>query len=128
MADIGWQFPAILITAMLLSMAFTLLQHRRYVREVHTVAAGQHGPHDMLVTGRGRSFRGGAIVVLVVDRDMRTVTTARLMKGWTVFARFADAPQLLGPLDSATDRVTQPQVKEAVAMAAAQVPPRSRRP
>ena len=39
MADIGWQFPAVLFLAMVVSGALTLLQQRQYSRELSRIAA-----------------------------------------------------------------------------------------
>jgi DNA-binding transcriptional regulator of glucitol operon len=57
-----------------------------------------------LVSGRGKSFARGAIVVLAVDERSRRVVAAQAMKGSTVFARFRPQADLLGPLSSTTSR------------------------
>lgn len=126
MADVGWQFPAILIAAMIISSLFTLQQQRRYAREVSTLAAASQGSEDALVTGRGRAFRGGAVVVLLVDVGTQEIITARGMTGATVFARFKDRPELLGTLDGAADRARTKQMAAAVTQAITQLPKRRR--
>lgn len=122
MADIGWQFPALLFAAMVVSGALTLLQQRQYSRELSRIAAASHGKDDALLSGRGRSFRGGAVLILVVDRATGRITTARGMVGVSVFARFRDLPDLLGPTATAPDRARGKQLTAAVTMALAQMP------
>lgn len=126
MADVGWQFPAILIAAMIISSLFTLQQQRRYAREVSRLAEASQGSEDALVTGRGRTFRGGAVVVLLVDVGTREIITARGMVGATVFARFKERPELLGPIDGAADRARTKQMAVAITQAIAQLPKRRR--
>ncbi|MGO1285411.1 MAG: transcriptional regulator GutM [Brachybacterium sp.] len=122
MADIGWQFPAVLFLAMVVSGALTLLQQRQYSRELSRIAAASDGKDDVLLSGRGRSFRGGALLILVVDRGTGQVITARGMVGASVFARFRDLPDLLGPTATAAERARGKQLTAAVTMALAQMP------
>lgn len=122
MADIGWQFPALLFLAMVVSGLLTLLQQRQYSRELTRIAGAPHGADDALLSGRGRSFRGGALLILVMDRATGQITTARGMIGVSVFARFRDLPELLGPSATAPERAKGKQLTAAVTMALAQIP------
>lgn len=129
MTDIGWQFPALLFVAMVVSGLLTLQQQRQYSRELAQIAAGSHGKDDVLLSGRGRSFRGGAVLVLVADRATGQITTARGMVGVSVFARFRELPTLHGPLETAIERAEGKQLRAALSMALAQMPsPRRSRP
>lgn len=121
MSTPDWRFPALLITAMLLAMLLTYFQQQAYSRELNRTLDRASGDHLMLVSGRGRSFRGGAIVIMVVDVVHRQIVAASAMSGLTVFARFRPSPRLLGPLDDAEQRVSGRQIRAAVQMAAAQV-------
>lgn len=122
MNQVDWRFPAILIVAMLLGMGLTFLQQQSYSRQLNHALTRASGDHLMLVSGRGRSFMGGAIVILIVDQLTRQVVWASLMAGRTTFARFHDAPHLLGPVDGAVARASGKQVKAAVQMALSQLP------
>ena len=122
MTDIGWQFPALLFLAMVISGLLTLLQQRQYSRELSRIAAASQGKDDVLLSGRGRSLRGGALLILVVDRASGEIVTARGMVGASVFARFRDLPDLLGPTATATERTRGKQLTAAASMALAQMP------
>ncbi|WP_193104928.1 transcriptional regulator GutM [Brachybacterium sp. FME24] len=122
MLDIGWQFPALLFLAMVVSGLLTLLQQRQYSRELTRVAEASRGSDDVLLSGRGRSIRGGAVLILVVDRANGRITTARGMVGASVFARFRDLPALLGPTATVSERTRGKQLSAAVTMALAQMP------
>lgn len=104
MHDVGWQFPALLITAMILAMVMTLFQVRRYNRELQESARAASGPDNALISGRCRSFRGGAVVVMVVDTARGEVVRATAMTGRTVFARFRERSELIGPVAGLADR------------------------
>ncbi len=125
MTTSDWRFPALLITAMLLAMVFTLLQQRAYTRELNRTLGRASGDHLMLVSGRGRSFRGGAIVIMIVDLAQRQIVEASVMSGLTVFARFRPEPRLTGPLEGVVDRINGTQIKAAVQMATAQIRPQA---
>lgn len=122
MEGIGWQFPAILIGAMLLSALMTMLQVRRYNAELQAALKASQGPGDVLVSGRCRSFRGGSVVVLLIDSSTQEITRARAMTGRTVLARFRDRPELLGPVAGAADRAEGRALKEGVQHALLQMP------
>ena len=123
MPGVDWRFPAYLVGAMALGLVLTYIQMRAYNAEVNRALRVARGDHLMLVSGRGRSFRGGAIVIAIVDILTREIIWARSMVGATVFARFRNAPELVGPMAGAVDRVQGKQYKAAVEMALAQVRP-----
>lgn len=121
MGGVDWRFPAILIAAMLLGVALTWIQMRAYNVELRKAQKVMRGEHLMLVSGRGRSMASGAILLAIVDTVTRQIVWARAMAGSTVFARFRDRPELLGPVDAAADRVRDRQLKAAVTMALQQL-------
>ncbi|MGJ3509442.1 transcriptional regulator GutM [Enemella sp. A6] len=119
----NWVFPAILGAALLIGVAMTFLQQCAYNKHLNEAMAQSRGAHDVLASGQGRSPLGGAVVILIVDAATREITWATAMVGATVFSRFRPRPQLLGPVDTAADRVNGKQFKHAVEMAVAQVKP-----
>lgn len=123
MPIVDWRFPVILIIAMVLSLTMTYLQMRAYNVQLNRALRMANGEHLMLVSGRGRSMRGGAIVIAIVDIFTREVVYARAMTGASIFARFRDVPALLGPMTEAANRVRGKQFKAAVEMAMQQVKP-----
>ncbi|GAA2179890.1 hypothetical protein GCM10009785_08450 [Brooklawnia cerclae] len=125
MSASDWVFPAILIAAMVLGVVLTFFQQRAYSTELNTVLRLSKGRDEMLVSGRGRSFRGGSIVIMLVDAEQRRVTWASAMNGISVFARFRPVPALLGAADTAVERAEGKQFKQAVEMAVAQLTARS---
>lgn len=120
MGALDWRFPAILVAAMLLGLLLTYVQMRSYNTELNRATRVARGEHLMLVSGRGRSITGGAIVIAIVDTTARSIIWARALAGRSVFARFHDAPALLGDMDGAVDRARGKQLKAAVEMALAQ--------
>ncbi len=123
MPGVDWRFPAILVIAMALSLAMSYLQMRAYNVQLNRGLRAADGEHLMLVSGRGRSMRGGAVVIAIVDVISREIVWARAMTGVTIFARFRDVPALLGPLADAADRVRGKQFQAAVQMAIQQLKP-----
>lgn len=122
MRGVEWLFPVLLFLAFVVSAILTLFQQRRYTREINAAAQASTGPHDVLVTGRGRGVSRGAIVIFVVDQSEGCITRASAMVGSTVFARFRAFPTLLGPTAGAQERANGKHLKKAVAAALAQVP------
>lgn len=122
MSTVDWRFPTLLIAAMLLGLALTYLQMRTYNSELNRALRRIGGQHLALVSGRGRSWRGGAILIAIVDILNGQIVSARAMTGATVFARFRDLPALQGPVGTAVERVTGKQLRTAVEMALAQLP------
>ena len=112
MDALDWRFPAILVGAMLLGLLLTWVQMRSYNAELNRALRAVRGEHLVLVSGRGRSLAGGAIVIAVVDTRARRIIRARALAGRSVFARFHDAPELVGDLTGAVDRATaDPQAR-----------------
>lgn len=99
------EFALLLGGALALGALLSWVQQRAYARTVRRMADQYSGQPVALVSGRGKSFGRGAIVVLAVDERSRRVVAAQAMKGSTVFARFRPQPDLLGPLSSASSRV-----------------------
>ncbi|MCI9889799.1 transcriptional regulator [Micrococcales bacterium 31B] len=118
----SWQYVALLVGALLL-MAYLSFQQQRAYQAVVRDLSGQHsGPQLSLVSGRGKGWLRGSVVVLVVDRRARRIIDAREMQGSTNFARFKDAPYLLGNLADAGVRSTSTHTRKAVTEALALLP------
>ncbi|WP_421093296.1 transcriptional regulator GutM [Pseudarthrobacter sp. CC4] len=98
------EFALLLGGALVLGALLSWAQQRAYARTVRRMADQYSGQPVALVSGRGKGFVRGAIVVLAVDERSRRVVAAQAMKGSTVFARFRPHADLLGPLSSATAR------------------------
>lgn len=122
MEGVDWRFPALLMTAMLVAMVLSLFQARAYNRELNRASQDSRGAEDILISGRHRSFRGGAVVVLVIDRARNEIVRASSLRGFTVFARFRDRPQLLGPVENAEERAQGRAERHAMADALSRMP------
>lgn len=111
--DLG--FAAILLGALGLSGLFSLAQHRVYATAAQRLTASHAGRADsFLVSGRGKGWLRGALVLLVIDRRSRSIVAAEAMVGSTVLARFAPRPELMGPIDGAPERAVDPKLQDAV--------------
>jgi glucitol operon activator protein len=86
----------ILVLALLwaLQIVGTYFQMRHY-REVLGRITREGGDGYVGVGNAKATFGKGVILILVVDRN-DTVVRALRMRGMTVFARFREAPELLG--------------------------------
>ncbi|MFC0672448.1 transcriptional regulator GutM [Brachybacterium hainanense] len=113
-------FVIILIAAIVLSFAFSYLQHRAYSRTVREMAIAHDRPGVVVVSGRGKGFLRGCVVILAVDATTRKVLEARTMQGSTVLARFRRAPGLEGSLKTIESRSTSRWMTEALQQAAVQ--------
>ena len=113
-------FVLLLIAAILLSFAFSYLQHMAYTRTVREVSAAHDRPGNVVVSGRGKGFLRGCVVVLAVDSTTRTVLEARVMQGSTVLARFRRAAVLEGSLRGVESRATSQWMIEALQQATTQ--------
>lgn len=113
-------FAVLLFAAIVLSFGFSLLQHRAYSRTVREVAVANDRPGVVVVSGRGKGFLRGCVVVLAVDSVTRRVLDARAMTGSTVMARFRPAPQLLGSLRAAEEKATSRWMQDALKQATVQ--------
>lgn len=118
----NWQFPALLVAAMVASIVLSMWQQRRYLRVVNAMAREYKGPDRRLVSGRGKGRLRGAVVVLVIDTVQRTVLAARVMSGSTVLAKLRPAPGLEGSLDTLRDRASDTFVVKAIDDALRQLP------
>ncbi|EWS80405.1 transcriptional regulator GutM [Brachybacterium phenoliresistens] len=113
-------FVVLLIAAILLSFAFSYLQHRAYSRTVRAVALAHDRTGVVVVSGRGKGFLRGCVVILAVDTTTRRILEARTMQGSTVLARFRRAEFLEGPLKAAPSRATSRWMEEALQQATTQ--------
>jgi len=69
-------------------------QARRYSSEIKALQDG--GSEGFLGAGHARRRLGkGSIVMLIADANLK-VTRFKLMRGMTIFARFADRPDYVG--------------------------------
>jgi DNA-binding transcriptional regulator of glucitol operon len=122
----GWQFPAILIGAMVLSIVLSLWQHRKYINVVNQMARENAGRQLRLVSGRAKGRLRGAIVVLLVDPAAGEIVDARAMIGATIFARLHPAPELIGPVAGLAERVgDNKKVRKAAEAALGMLPQRA---
>lgn len=121
----GWEFAAYLVAAMLLGLVLAYFQQRHYSGEIGRLALANNSPSKSLVSGRNKGRVRGAVVILVVDRTTRKIVAARTMTGATSFARFKDAPELLGSVQGVAERASSKKVAEAAAEAIAQLKVRS---
>jgi glucitol operon activator protein len=115
-----WQVASFLMTGFVVAGFLSYRQHTRYANVVNTVATEENRRGALLVTGRAKGRLRGAVVLLVVDRRQDLVTRALAMEGASVFARFRERPELLGPVatveDRASSKATVKAVKEALKM------------
>jgi glucitol operon activator protein len=108
------QAVLIVVGAFVLALGLGALQHRAYQHAVNALAAQEHRPGVVLVTGRAKGLLRGAVVVLVVDGSRRAVVRAQVMEGASTFARFREAPDLLGPVASTAERARSAARRKAV--------------
>jgi len=117
----GWQFPALLGGALIVSLLLGLWQQGRYARSVNELATRHRGKDRLLVTGRGLGKLKGTIVMLIVDDPRDEVIAAQVLRGTTIFATAKEAPELIGPVGTLADRVTDKQSRKAIEMALTQL-------
>ena len=117
----GWEFAALLGGALIVSLLLGLWQQGRYARSVNELATRYRGKDRLLVTGRGLGKLKGAIVMLIVDDPRDEVIAAHVLRGTTIFATAKEAPELVGPIVTLLDRVTDKQSRKAVEMALTQL-------
>lgn len=113
-------FIALLIFAIVLSFAFSYQQHRAYVGAIREIADDHDRTGVVVVSGRGKGFLRGCVVILAVDSTTRRVLEARTMQGSTVLARFRRATFLEGNLKGVLDRATSAHMVTALEQATAQ--------
>lgn len=113
-------FIALLIFAIVLSFAFSYQQHRAYVGAIRELADAHDRDGVVVVSGRGKGFLRGCVVILAVDATTRRILEARAMQGSTVLARFRRLTVLEGSLPGAVDRATSKHMVAALEQATAQ--------
>jgi glucitol operon activator protein len=124
--DVG--FGLLLLVALVMSVGFTLYQQRTYQNATKRLGLAYLGAKNhFLVSGRGKGFLRGAIVLLVVNGDTRRIVAAEAMIGSTALARFKPHPELVGDLDTAPHRATEKKLSEAIVYATSQYEVTSKR-
>ncbi len=126
--------PPLALVVAALALAWALQGFGTYRQIRHYSAAmgdaARSWSDGFVGTGRARSrFGAGTVLLLVVDAD-RVVRRLLVMRGVTVFARFAPLPEVEGlPLDSLRDSAAlRPPVRAALRMAADQIERAAARP
>lgn len=109
-----WQALVLLLGAFVVAGLLSYRQHLGYQRTVNELASAENRSGVLLVSGRAKGWRRGAIVVLVIDRRRGRVLRARAMEGASVFARFRDRPELAGPVEAAEERAGSTALAQAV--------------
>lgn len=117
----GWEFAVLLIGALVLSVMLGIWQQGRYARSVNVMVREHHGANRTLITGRGLGKLRGTIVMLVVDDPADEVIAARVLRGSTIFATAKEAPALLGPVATLSERADDKQTRKAIEMALGQL-------
>lgn len=119
--ELDGRFGIVLLVVLVLGIGLSLMQHFSYQRATRRMVAEHQGAREsFLVSGRGKGWFRGAVVLLVVDSASARIEAAEAMVGASVFARFRPRPELLGSLSSARDRATDKRLGEAVESAIAQ--------
>jgi len=113
-------FIALLIFAIVLSFVFSYQQHRAYVGAIRELADDHDRNGVVVVSGRGKGFLRGCVVILAVDATTRRILEARVMQGSTVMARFRRAHFLEGSLKGALEKATSKHMVTALEQATAQ--------
>jgi glucitol operon activator protein len=109
-----WQVLVLLLGAFVVAGLLSYRQHLGYQQAVNDLATEENRSGVLLVSGRAKGWRRGAIVLLVIDRRRGTVLRARAMEGASVFARFKERPDLAGPVEAAEDRAGSPALAKAM--------------
>ena len=114
-----WEFAAILLGALVLTGATSWWQTRRFAQGINDMATRHRAEGRHLVTGRCKGRTKGAVVALVVDAASNQVVAAKKMTGATALAHLKPAEELVGPLETVTqragDKVTSAAVEDALA-------------
>jgi glucitol operon activator protein len=116
-----WQGLIAVLGVFVVAGLLTYRQHLGYQRAVNELATEENRSGVLLVSGRAKGWRRGAVVLLVIDRRRGQVLRARAMEGASVFATFRERPELAGPVAAVEERagssVLAKAVHEAVGMA-----------
>ena len=108
-------FAIILVAALVLNVVLSIMQHRIYMGNAKRLQEQYAGRSDhFLVSGRGKGFLRGALVLLVIDGSRNQIVAARAMVGSTILVRFKDRPELLGPATSAPSRASDGYMLKAI--------------
>ncbi|WP_022793495.1 transcriptional regulator GutM [Marinococcus halotolerans] len=86
-------FIAAFVVIWLIQFYLTFRQMKYYN---NMIASMGRRPSGYLGTGIDKRLLGIGTVLLLVTNEAGTVIDARIMRGVTVFARFAEAPELMG--------------------------------
>ena len=114
----------LMVVVVLLTGVSGLAQHKYYSRTVRRIARAYDEPGCVLVSGRGKSWFRGAVVVLVLRKDDEVIRTAAVMEGASVLARFKDRPEWVGRSAREDLPRCSPRAAAAVADALTHVPGR----
>lgn len=109
-----WQVLVLFLAAFGAAGWLSYRQHQGYQRAVNDLATAENRSGVLLVSGRAKGWRRGAIVLLVIDRRHGTVLRARAMEGASVFARFRERSELAGPIETAESRAGSKPLAKAV--------------
>jgi glucitol operon activator protein len=109
-----WQTLVFLLGGFVVAGLLSYRQHLGYQRAVNALATEENRSGVLLVSGRSKGWRRGAIVLLVIDRRRGRVLRARAMEGASVFARFRERPELAGPVEDAEERAESTALGKAV--------------
>lgn len=110
----SWQVLVLLLSGFVVAGLLSYRQHLGYQRAVNELATVENRRGVLLVSGRAKGWRRGAIALLVIDRRRGEVIRARAMEGASVFAKFVDRPELAGPIEGAENRAPSPILAKAV--------------
>lgn len=86
-------FALFLVGALVANIGLSYWQSRAYTADINDLIRAHSGSALRLVSGRGKGWTRGAVVVLVVDPTTREVVQAKAMVGTTVFSRLHPAPR-----------------------------------
>jgi glucitol operon activator protein len=113
-----WTLVLVLAVLWLLQSVGTYFQIRHYRKVLSGIA--REGDEGYVGVGNAKArFGKGVILILVVDGD-EVVRRALKMRGMTVFARFKEAPELVGlGLDELRDETRKETKKERGVLLAA---------
>lgn len=122
----NYQPFVLMVVVVLLTAVSGFAQHKYYSRTVRRIARSYDEPGCVLVSGRGKSWFRGAVVVLVLHKEDEVIRAAAVMEGASVLARFKERPEWVGR--SARDELpgAGPRVMAAVTDALSHVPGRRR--
>jgi glucitol operon activator protein len=118
----------LMVVVVLLTGVSGLAQHKYYSRTVRRIARAYDEPGCVLVSGRGKSWFRGAVVVLVLRKEDEVIRTAAVMEGASVLARFKDRPEWVGRSAREDLPRCSPRAAAAVADALTHMPGRRKAP